>query len=61
MVSYSVDATLVISTGPDTEAVVAAAKEALETYNTSVQTIETDFFIAGRCAGTGSEPDAAAW
>ncbi|WP_226841913.1 baseplate J/gp47 family protein [Enterobacter cloacae complex sp. I2] len=47
IVGYSVDATLVISNGPDTDAVVAAAKEALATYTESVHKIETDVSLAG--------------
>lgn len=47
IIRYSVDATLVISTGPDTDTVMAAAKAALETYTASVHTIETDVSLAG--------------
>ncbi len=47
IIRYSVDATLVISTGPDTDAVVTAAKEALASYTASVHKIETDVSIAG--------------
>jgi len=47
IIGYSVDATLVISTGPDTDAVVTAAKEALASYTASVHKIETDVSIAG--------------
>ncbi|MEB4676098.1 baseplate J/gp47 family protein [Enterobacteriaceae bacterium G50] len=47
ILSYSVDATLVISPGPDTDAVVAAARDALETYTASVHKIETDVSLAG--------------
>lgn len=47
IVSYSVDATLIISSGPDTDAVVTAAKEALDTYTASVHAIETDVSLAG--------------
>ncbi|NEG58184.1 baseplate assembly protein [Pantoea agglomerans] len=44
---YSVDATLVIRPGPDTDTVVKAAKNALEAYTASVHAIETDVSIAG--------------
>lgn len=47
IIRYSVDATLVISTGPDTDAVVTAAKEALASYTAGVHKIETDVSIAG--------------
>lgn len=47
IIRYSVDATLVISTGPDTDAVVTAAKEALASYAAGVHKIETDVSIAG--------------
>ncbi|WNP36392.1 baseplate J/gp47 family protein [Enterobacter kobei] len=47
IIRYSVDATLVISTGPDTDAVVTAAKEGLASYTASVHKIETDVSIAG--------------
>lgn len=47
ILSYSVDATLVISPGPDTDTVVAAARDALETYTASVHKIETDVSLAG--------------
>lgn len=47
IIRYSVDATLVISTGPDTDAVVTAAKEALASYAAVVHKIETDVSIAG--------------
>ncbi|ELY4662262.1 baseplate J/gp47 family protein [Cronobacter muytjensii] len=47
IITYSVDATLVISPGPDNEAVMAAAREALDTYTASVHAIEADVSIAG--------------
>ncbi|WP_313752525.1 baseplate assembly protein [Mixta calida] len=47
IIRYTVDATLVISPGPDTETVVKAAKAALENYTVSAHAIETDVSIAG--------------
>lgn len=55
ILTYRVDATLVISTGPDTDAVVAAAREALDTYTASVHAIEADVSLAGIYAALKQE------
>ena len=47
IISYTVDATLVISPGPDTETVVKAAKDALAAYTASVHAIGVSVSLAG--------------
>lgn len=47
IISYTVDATLVISPGPDTETVVKAAKDAMADYAASVHAIGVSVSLAG--------------
>ncbi|YCI30870.1 baseplate J/gp47 family protein [Erwinia sp. PK3-005] len=47
IIRYTVDATLVISPGPDTETVVKAAKDALSDYTASVHAIGVSVSLAG--------------